>query len=251
MGKKKKPDYDYESLNLSKEELEIFNSNTLINSIKVNIKSKTENQKLYWKHLKDSKKEIVIASGSPGTGKSFLSMAYALKALKEGEYEEIKVLIPTVEASSDLSIGYLKGTLEAKLLPYTITTKSTIEKILKMSDVENHDKIIKYLFDSKKINFEIMSFIRGRTFDNTLMLLEEAENLSSQEMVLALTRCGKNSKIVISGDSRQSDRNYRGHCTGLEHALDKLKAFDEVATIEFTDEDVVRNGLITKILKVW
>ena len=96
-----------------------------------------------------------------------------------------------------------------------------------------------------------MSFIRGRTFDNTLLLLEEAENLSSNEMILALTRCGTNSKIVISGDSKQSDRNYKGHCTGLEHAIEKLGDFDEVATIEFTDDDVVRNGLITKILKAW
>ena len=251
MARKKKTETDYEKLNVSLKDLDVVKCNTLVDSIKVDLKPKTENQKLYWKYLRDTNKEIVIASGSPGTGKTYLSLAYALKALKEGVYENVKILIPTVEASSALKLGYLKGDLESKLLPYTISAKSTCEKILKTSGVCDYCSIIKYLFNCGKIDFEVMSFIRGRTFDNTLLILEEAENLSSKEMILAITRCGENSKIVISGDSKQSDREYREKRSGLEHAIDKLGTFDEVSIIHFSDDDVVRNQLITKILKVW
>lgn len=249
--KKKKILPELEPLILNPNDLKQVKTATACDNIKVNIKPKTNNQKLYWKYLRDSNKQIVIASGSAGTGKSFLSMSYALKALKDGEFDEVKILVPTVEASSALKLGYLKGDLESKLLPYTLTTKTTCEKILKISECDNARKVVKQLLDTGKINFEVMSFIRGRTFDNTLLLLEEAENLSSQEMVLALTRCGEGSKIVISGDSRQSDRTYKEKQTGLEHAIEKLGEFEEVATVYFTDEDVVRNKLITKILQVW
>lgn len=248
MAKKKRI---YEDLNISVEDLKNVEQSSLCNSIKVDLKPKTENQKLYWKYLRDTNKEIVICSGAPGCGKSYLSIAYALKALKDGVYENVKILIPTVEASSALKLGYLKGDLESKILPYTIAAKSTCEKILKSSGVCDYGSIIKYLFDCGKIDFEVMSFIRGRTFDNTLLILEEAENLSSKEMILAITRCGENSKIVISGDSKQSDREYREKRSGLEHAIDKLGTFDEVSVIHFSDDDIVRNQLITKILKVW
>lgn len=251
MTKKKKSNMTYDDLKLNAKELELVKASTASDGIKVNVKPKTENQKLYWKYLRDNSKKIVICGGAPGCGKSYLSIAYALKALKDGEYENVKILIPTVEASSALKLGYLRGSLEEKLMPYTIATTSTCEKILKTSGVENADKIVKFLLDTKKISFEVMSFIRGRTFDNTLLILEEAENLSSAEMILALTRIGENSKIIICGDSRQSDRTYKENMTGLDHAIDKIGQFEETAIVKFTDEDVVRNGIITKILKVW
>lgn len=225
--------------------------NAACKAIKVNIKSKTENQKLYWKHLKDKSKKIVICEGAAGCGKTFMSMAYALKALKDGEFENIKILIPTVEASSALKIGFLPGTYEEKVMPWKETTTYLIEKILRKSGVENPEGITKHLIKSKKVNFEIMSYIRGRNFDDTLLLLEESENLSPDEMLLAITRCGEGSKIVISGDARQSDRKYNSNVSGLEHAVKVLEGLEEVGIVKFEEDDVVRNDIITKILKIW
>ena len=226
------------------------NKANLLDSIKVNIKAKNEKQKLYKKYLKDTTKQIVIGSGSPGTGKSFLSLAYALKALKEKEFDTVRILIPTCEASSKLAIGFLPGDLESKIQPYKECSLYNIAKVLEKSDCLDSKKIASSLIESGKIDFELISYIRGKTFDNTLLLVEEAENLSPEELLLVMTRIGENSKLVISGDPRQADRKYTNKC-GLSHAIDKLLEMEEVAVVKFTDDDVVRNTLITKILKAW
>lgn len=251
MAKKKKNESDYDGLNLSVKELDVIKTNTIVDSIKVDLKPKTDNQKLYWKYLRDTNKEIVICGGAPGCGKSYLSVAYALKALKDGIYDNVKILIPTVEASSALKIGLLPGTIDEKTQPWCESVMYIVNKILKNSGVGESGKIAKSLIDSGKISFEIMSYIRGRNFDNTLLLLEESENLSPGEMLLAITRCGENSKIVISGDSRQCDRKYNTNTSGLEHAIAVLDGMEEVGIVKFKEEDVVRNDIITKILKVW
>lgn len=251
MAKKKKSDVDYEQLGISANDLYAVKTNSIVESIKVDLKPKTENQKLYWKYLRDTNKEIVICGGAPGCGKSYLSIAYALKALKEGVYDNVKILIPTVEASSALKIGLLPGTIDEKTQPWCESVTYIVNKILKNSGVNEPGRIAKSLIDSGKISFEIMSYIRGRNFDNTLLLLEESENLSPGEMLLAITRCGENSKIVISGDSRQCDRKYNSNTSGLEHAIEKLEGMEEVGIVNFKEEDVVRNDIITKILKVW
>ena len=226
------------------------NKANLLNSIKVNIKAKNEKQKLYKKYLKDTNKQIVIGSGSPGTGKSFLSLAYALKALKEKEFDTVRILIPTCEASSKLALGFLPGDLESKIQPYKECSLYNIAKVLEKSDCLDSKKIASSLIESGKIDFELISYIRGKTFDNTLLLVEEAENLSPEELLLVMTRIGENSKLVISGDPGQADRKYTNKC-GLSHAIDKLLEMEEVAVVKFTDDDVVRNTLITKILKAW
>ena len=136
-------------------------------------------------------------------------------------------------------------------MPWKETTTYLIEKILRKSGVENPEGITKHLIKSKKVNFEIMSYIRGRNFDDTLLLLEESENLSPDEMLLAITRCGEGSKIVISGDARQSDRKYNSNVSGLEHAVKVLEGLEEVGIVKFEEDDVVRNDIITKILKIW
>lgn len=247
----KKKKHIYEELEITVESLNQQKQTNQCDSIMVNLKPKTENQKLYWKYLRDMNKEIVICGGAPGCGKSYLSVAYALKALKDGDYENIKILIPTVEASSALKIGLLPGTIDEKTQPWCESVSYIVKKVLSNSGVQDASRIAKSLIDSGKISFEIMSYIRGRNFDNTLLLLEESENLSQEEMLLAITRCGENSKIVISGDSRQCDRKYNTNISGLEHAMTVLEGMDEVGIVKFTDEDVVRNDIITKILKVW
>ena len=153
MARKKKPEKAYEDLKLTEQELELVKASTATDNICVNVKPKTENQKLYWKYLRDTNKEIVICGGAPGCGKSYLSIAYALKALKDGDYEHVKILIPTVEASSALRIGLLPGTIDEKTQPWCETTHYLVKKILKQSDVRESEKIAKWLIDSGKINW--------------------------------------------------------------------------------------------------
>lgn len=226
-------------------------SSELLSYIKVNVKAKNERQKEYKNSLKDSKKQIVVGCGSPGTGKSFLSFAYALKAIKDGEFDAIKIIIPTCEASSKLSIGFLPGDLSSKIMVYKEASIYSLVKILETSGCNDGESIVRGLVAEKKISFEIVSYIRGKTFDNTLIIVEEAENLSPEELLLVMTRIGENSKLIISGDPRQADRKYNGNESGLQRVCGKLGDMDEVSVVEFSDDDVVRNSLITKILRNW
>ena len=250
MAKKKTSTVDITKIDVRLTEIQENKANVL-ESIKVNIKANNEKQKLYKKYLKDNSKQIVFGSGSPGTGKSFLSLAYALKALKDREFDTVRILIPTCEASSKLALGFLPGDLESKIQPYKECSLYNIAKVLEKSGCMDSKKIASSLVESGKIDFELISYIRGKTFDNTLILVEEAENLSPEELLLVMTRIGENSKLVISGDPRQADRAYLSNRSGLEHAIERLKTMEEVALVEFTDEDIVRNTLITKILKNW
>lgn len=220
-------------------------------SIKVDIKCKNDKQKEYWKALKDTTKKIVIGHGSAGTGKSYLAFAYALKAYKNNDYKNVKILVPTCEASSKLSIGLLPGTIDEKIAPYKECSIYNMAKILEQNGCYDAKRMVTDLVASGNFSFELVSYIRGKTFDDTLLLIEESENLSPEEMLLIITRIGENSKLIISGDPRQADRKYPNNESGLEHAIDKLSEMEEVASIKFEDNDVVRNNLITKILKAW
>ena len=120
-------------------------------------------------------------------------------------------------------------------------------KVLYLNTIEG-------LIRNNVIMYELVNFARGKTFDNSLILINEAENYSKEEMLLLLTRIGENSKVIITGDLEQLDRKdikkSKTKC-GLEYSLEKLKDMDEVSFIEFNNEDIVRNPLITKIIGKW
>ena len=222
---------------------------------KVVIKCKNKKQKEFLNILKDDSNEICFGIGSAGSGKSYISLAYALQALKDDDntYRKIICLVPTCEAGN-LSLGFLKGTLEEKIEPYLEADTYTMEKILSNSGNYSGKQLIEGLIRNGVINYELVNFARGKTFDNCLILINEAENYSKEEMLLLLTRIGENSKIVITGDLEQLDRKdikkNKMEC-GLEFALRKLKDMDEVSYVEFNNEDIVRNPLITKIINEW
>lgn len=221
---------------------------------KIQIKCKNQKQKELLKIIKE--KEITFAIGSPGTGKSFISIGAALSLLKDTDnpYDKIIIIMPTCEASSYLSIGFLKGFLDEKIEPYTQADKYTIEKILNLSGNFGSKQITEGLVKHQLIQFELVNFARGKNFDNAIILVSEAENFSKQEMLLILTRIGENSKLIISGDQNQLDRKdiKKSHddC-GLMYAVEHLQELDEVGVVEFSDEDIVRNPLISKIIDAW
>lgn len=223
---------------------------------KVNIKCKNPRQKEFLNLLKDETKEICIGIGSAGSGKSFISLAYALHCIKSGpasKYKRIVCLIPTCPAGN-MNIGFLKGTLDEKIEPYLEADTYTMEKILEKSSNYSCRSTIEGLIRNGIIRYELVNFARGKTFDDSLILINEAENYSKEEMLLILTRIGENSKLVITGDLEQCDRQdikkSKSMC-GLEYAMEKLKDLQEFGSVTFTPDDIIRNPLITKIINHW
>ena len=219
------------------------------------IKCKNKKQKEFLNILKDENNTICFGIGSAGSGKSYISLSYALQALKEPStpYKKIICLVPTCEAGN-LNIGFLKGTLEEKISPYLDADSYTMEKILNNSGCYCGKQIVESLIRQNVIDYQLVNFARGKNYDNALILINEAENYSKEEMLLILTRIGENSRIIITGDLEQLDRKdikKNNTSCGLEYALEKLKTLDEVASVEFKPEDIVRNPIITKIIENW
>jgi phosphate starvation-inducible PhoH-like protein len=221
---------------------------------KLNIKCKNEKQKEFYKSLKDMKIKLNICDAPAGVGKSFLALTAALFQLKNGEVDKIIIIVPTVEASEATKIGLLPGTIEEKTMPYQLATISTLEKILKLSGNIAYKDFARQLIGGKFIEFELLSYARGRTFDNAYIIIDEAENLSKRETLLLIGRMGDgNTKIAMLGDRAQCDRKdlkSYNDC-GLIHAINHLSELNEVKISTFDNNDIVRNSFITKVFEKW
>lgn len=222
---------------------------------KVTLKCKNEKQKEFVKAIKDDKKEICFGVGSAGSGKTYLSLAAALQLLKDGEspFKSIVIFIPCIESVTVLKMGYLKGDLDDKTKCYKQNTYNNIIKILESSGNPNPKELVNNMVAQGLIQFEFINFVKGKTFSNCICVLEEAEDYSKEDILLLLTRKGGNTcKMVISGDDKQtsrSDLKNKKQTTGLRFAADILKDMDEVAVTEFTVDDIVRDRLLTEIIK--
>lgn len=140
-------------------------------SFKLNIKCKTEKQKQFLENLKNIKKKINICNAPAGVGKSYLALYAALYCLKNGYVETITVIVPTVEASEACKIGLLPGAIDDKIEPYKIATISTLEKILKESGNVDYKSHVQHLLSTNLIHFELLSYARGRNYDNTFLII--------------------------------------------------------------------------------
>jgi phosphate starvation-inducible protein PhoH and related proteins len=185
-------------------------------------------------------KEITIAVGPAGVGKSYLSVAKALELLAspDNNYQKIYVCTPAVDA--DEKLGFLKGSLEDKLDPYLFSTYYLMDKIIGKSNR-------KKLQELQIVEPMALAFIKGVNIDNAIFILEESQNTTPGQMKNVLTRIGFSSKFIISGDLEQVDRMAADKC-GLHDALIKLKDMKEIAIVQFDQKDIVRNPLIGKIL---
>jgi len=222
---------------------EFFSKKDYINSIiikKQRNKFLSSNQKDYYEILKSN--QITICSGPAGVGKSYIAMKAAVDLLidKNNSYEKIIIVRPAVEAEEKL--GSLPGGLEEKLDPYIFPSYYLLNKII---GKESREK----LKEAEIIEVFALAYMRGMNIDNSILIFEEAQNASPNQMKLLLTRIGFNSKFFISGDIEQTDRYKNKEHSGLYDALHRFKNIDDFGTFEFNDKDIVRNPLIGKILQ--
>ena len=204
------------------------------------LKCKNEAQKKYAKIITDH--EITVAYGPAGTGKSFIAIARAIELLQNvsNNYSRIIISKPAVEA--DEKLGFMPGTEREKLEPHISSALDIFDKIVgKYNRMELEEK--------ECLIIQPLGFIRGKSIDNAIIIIEEAQNLSPSQCKAILTRIGTNSKLILSGDLDQSDRYKNVRDSGLFDVVTRHQNVPEIGFFEFKNGDVVRNPLISKILK--
>lgn len=185
--------------------------------------------------------ELVFGLGPAGTGKTYLAVALAVSMMLEGAVDKIILSRPAVEAGENL--GFLPGDLKEKVDPYL---RPLYDALYEMLPAEQVDKKLAL----GEIEIAPLAFMRGRTLSNAFVILDEAQNTTPMQMKMFLTRLGENSRMVVNGDLSQVDLP-RGVISGLRDALDTLKGISNIGSVTFSVNDVVRHGLVAKIVKAY
>lgn len=203
------------------------------------VKPKTLGQKQYVDQIR--KKMIVFGIGPAGTGKTYLAMAMAIQAFKNGEVGRIILTRPAIEAGEKL--GFLPGDLQSKIDPYLRPLYDALYQIMGAES---------YLHNSEKGLIEVapLAYMRGRTLDNAYIILDEAQNTTPAQMKMFLTRIGFGSKVIVTGDLTQKDLP-TGSLSGLDMAMKILKRIDDIGFCQLTSSDVVRHPLVQKIVQAY
>ena len=200
---------------------------------------KTPNQRKYLELIE--KNDIVVAIGPAGTGKTFLAVAAALKNLREGKVERLILTRPAVEAGE--SLGFLPGDFQEKINPYLTPLYDALYAMLPPDRV-------KRLIDTRVIEIAPLAYMRGRTFSDAFVILDEAQNTKAVQMKMFLTRLGPRSKLVLTGDITQIDLPYDEN-SGLVEIQKVLKDIPGIAFIYFGAEDVIRHKLVKNIVEAY
>ena len=203
------------------------------------IKGRSENQqKLIDAYAKD---DMVFAIGPAGTGKTYLSIALAVKALKEKTAKKIILSRPAVEAGEKL--GFLPGDMKEKIDPYLQPLYDALEDMIPAVKLQD-------MMEKNIIQIAPLAFMRGRTLSDAVVILDEAQNTTSAQIRMFLTRMGWNTKMIITGDLTQIDLPH-GTTSGLREAINILKDIDGISFINMDDKDIVRHKLVTRIVKAY
>jgi phosphate starvation-inducible PhoH-like protein len=218
------------------EPINFFTQPENIDKLKVKFKPKTDKQKELIQKIYD--KDIVIVNGSPGVGKTLTTLFSALDLLKNNKINQI-LITKSVQTLESESLGFLKGELSQKLEPVLF------------SFIHNFDKLIGKENYNKLKNFNMLkefplAYLRGTSWDNTIIITDEVQNLSIENVRTILTRIGYNSKIVLLGDSNQVDNRKLKQNT-LETLIKYFKPEESVGVVEFNDDEIVRNPIIKRV----
>lgn len=203
------------------------------------IKAKTPNQKKITEVVKAN--DVVFAVGPAGTGKTYISVALAVRALKNKEIKKIIITRPAVEAGENL--GFLPGDLQEKIDPYLRPVYDALDDMIPSEK-------LKYYRENRIIEIAPLAYMRGRTLSNAFILLDEAQNTTPMQIKMFLTRLGQNSKLIINGDRTQIDLR-PNQPSGLEDALSKLHKVKGIGIVELDYKDVVRHPIVKDIIKAY
>jgi phosphate starvation-inducible PhoH-like protein len=203
------------------------------------IRPRSEGQRRYVEAIRNS--DLVFAVGPAGTGKTYLAVAMAVQALKRREIRRIVLVRPAVEAGE--SLGYLPGDMQAKINPYL---RPLLDALHEMMDYE----LIKSHMERDVIEVVPLAYMRGRTMNESFVILDEAQNTSVSQMKMFLTRMGEGSKLVVSGDVTQVDLPPSTR-SGLVDALTRLAKIKGVSIVELNESDIVRHRLVQDIVRAY
>ncbi len=202
------------------------------------IQARTQTQGEYLSAIENN--TVTFGLGPAGTGKTYVSTAFACDQLLERKIDRIIIVRPTVEVG--VGMGFLPGTIDQKYEPYLQPFFAVFHERLGRGATEA------YMKGDPKIQTITLAHMRGLTFDRSWVLLDEAQNVTPAEMKMFLTRIGEDTKVVVSGDPRQKDLVGP---SGLDVAVDKLESIPQIGVVRFTSEDVVRSGIVQDIVEAF
>jgi|TARA_R110000851_G_scaffold66685_1_gene150634 phosphate starvation-inducible PhoH-like protein len=221
----------------------IYQNNTeetrMTDTMTITVKCKTENQKILVNAIKG--KEIIVCSGPAGSGKTFLACAEALRLIKRNSKFKKIIIVKSVTTLKNEEIGFLKGNLREKMEPFMFSFVHNFEKIVGQS-------ITSRLRELKTIEEMPIAYMRGINLDRSIIIIDEAQNISQDNIRTIMTRLGKDSKMIFLGDERQQDSKGGN---GLTFLMEHFTHIEEIGCVQFNKSDVVRNPLIAKIERVF
>ena len=221
----------------------IYQNNTeetrMTDTMTITVKCKTENQKILVNAIKG--KEIIVCSGPAGSGKTFLACAEALRLIKRNSKFKKIIIVKSVTTLKNEEIGFLKGNLREKMEPFMFSFVHNFEKIVGQS-------ITSRLRELKTIEEMPIAYMRGINLDKSIIIIDEAQNISQDNIRTIMTRLGKDSKLIFLGDERQQDSKGGN---GLTFLMEHFTHIEEIGCVQFNKSDVVRNPLIAKIERVF
>ena len=203
------------------------------------ITARTENQQLLVKAFENN--DLVFATGPAGSGKTFVAIALAVKALKNKEVRKIILSRPAVEAGEKL--GFLPGEMKDKLDPYLQPLYDALQDMIPAAKLKEY-------MENNVIQIAPLAFMRGRTLNDAVIILDEAQNTSTHQIKMFLTRLGMNAKMIVTGDVTQIDLP-PSTTSGLIQAMQILKGVNGIGKIEFTKKDIVRHKLVQRIVEAY
>jgi len=203
------------------------------------IKARTPNQKLMVEAIDEN--DMLFALGPAGSGKTYTAVALAVRALKSKKVKRIILTRPAVEAGENL--GFLPGDLKDKLDPYLQPLYDALRDMILQQKLESY-------IEDKTIEIAPLAFMRGRTLDNCFVILDEAQNATYSQMKMFLTRMGKNSKFIITGDPTQTDLP-KQQVSGLINAVEFLRDIKGISFVHLKEFDIIRHPLVTKIVEAY
>ncbi len=203
------------------------------------ITARTENQQLLVKAFEDN--DLVFATGPAGSGKTFIAIALAVKALKNKEARKIILSRPAVEAGEKL--GFLPGEMKDKLDPYLQPLYDALQDMIPAAKLKEY-------MENNVIQIAPLAFMRGRTLNDAVIILDEAQNTTTHQIKMFLTRLGLNAKMIVTGDVTQVDLP-PSTVSGLIQAMRILRGVDGIARVEFTRKDIVRHKLVQRIVEAY